>query len=111
MGWGSNVNNKLKKVASKTDHKLVRKVKPSHLSKADKVQSIYTNVRNFIPNQSKSNLVFDENRNVITKRQALGRIIREQNKKNSQLDRQIAALNRKYQTLSAKRYQVNQMTL
>jgi len=139
ISWGNRKCKLLKKAKKQIDNQLKRKVKPSHLSRKKDVQSIYTNVRDFEPTPSKCNLVFDENRNVLTKHQALKKVILKQKNEHKLLDRQLAvlesererlaymlkkaegcspvvvgrldrqidSLSKKYQTLSAKRYQAN----
>merc|ERR1712225_33290 len=139
ISWGKRKCKPFKKTKKRIDNQLKRKVKPFQLSRKKDVQSIYTNVRDFEPTPSKCNLVFDENRNVITKQQALKKVILKQKKEHKQLDRELAvlesererlvymlknaegcspvvvgrldrqidSLNKKYQTLSAKRYQAN----
>jgi len=143
ISWGKRKCRLRAKTKKTIDNKLKRKVKPSQLSRKKDVQSIYTAERDFEPTASKCNLVFDSNRNVLTKQQALKKVISKQKNEHKvldrelamlasekrrlesclgnaegcspvlvkRLDRQIDSLNKKYQTLSAKRYEVQSLKL
>merc|ERR1711964_278308 len=136
--WGKRKRRNTAK--ARTDHHLVRKVTPAEFSRTKCVQSIYTPVRDFAVRPSKCNLVFDKNRNVLTKEKALKKLLRSKQVKAldrklsilaceksrllerldsvetegkqcspvlvKRLDSEINTLNKKYQTLSARRHQV-----
>jgi hypothetical protein len=79
--WGNRVCKLKQSAKARTDHRLVRTVTPAQLSVTKNVQSIYTPNR-VLTSTAKGNLVFDENRNVITQEKANSR----QSKKVKALD-------------------------
>merc|ERR1711964_562278 len=92
--WGNRVCKLKSNAKARTDHRLVRTVTPAQLSVTKNVQSIYTPNRDFT-STAKGNLVFDENRNVITQEKANSR----QSKKVKALDRQLSVCESEKQRL------------
>merc|ERR1711964_725268 len=93
--WGKRWRDLRTPVKARTDHRLVRKTTPDDYSRAKCVQSIYTPVRDFASSPSKCNLVFDKNRNVLTKEKALKKVISKRNKQSKRvksLDKELSVL-------------------